>query len=95
MLDVSRLITVGELTLDLVPEDGAWYRAAELLDVRAAEPAGADDNELPWAVGLGQIGKLRQPIRVEDDRAHRRIVGGARGRAQVVRGAPGTRPAGG
>ena len=73
---------VLELALDLVPEHDACRGASELLDVGAAEPTRPNPNELPGAVGLGQIGKLGQPIRVEDDRAHRPIVGGARSRAR-------------
>ena len=65
---------------DLVPEHRAGGRAAELLDVGAAQTAGEYADELAGACRLGQLGELGQPVRVEDDRAHRRIVGGARGR---------------
>ena len=71
---------VLELARDLVTEHGPAGRAAELLDVGAAEAAGAHAHEQAGAGRLGQVGELRQPVRVENDRAHRPIVGGARGR---------------
>ena len=40
---------------DLVPEHGAGRRAAELLDVRSAEPAGEHARELARAVRLGDL----------------------------------------
>ena len=73
---------VLELARDLVPEHGARSGAAELLDVRAAQPAGADAHEQPGPGRLRQLGELWEPVVVEDDRAHRRIVGGARGRTR-------------
>jgi hypothetical protein len=47
---------VRELAFDLVPENRACGCVSELLDVGAAEPTRPNANELPGAVGLGQIG---------------------------------------
>ena len=56
---------------DLVPEDGAGSRAADLLDVRPAEAAGAHGHELAVPVGLGPVGDLRLPRLVQHHRSHR------------------------
>jgi hypothetical protein len=59
-----------EDALDLVPEDDAGGMP-ELLDIGAAKAARADMDEDAVALRLRELGELREPIRVEDDRAHR------------------------
>ena len=71
---------VVEDAVELVAEHEPGGGPAELLDVRAAQAAGADVHELARSGRLGELGELGKPVGVEDDRAHRRIVGGARGR---------------
>ena|SRR5471030_958242 len=66
---------VLELACDLVPEHRSGRRAAELLHVGATEPTGTHTHEQTGARGLRQIGELREPVRVENYRAHRPIVG--------------------
>jgi hypothetical protein len=75
---------VLEHACDLVPEYRARRAATELLDVRAAEPARAHAHEQAVATWLRQLGELREPVRVENDRAHRPIVGTARAVASIV-----------
>ena len=69
-----------QLACHLVAEHRAGRGAPELLDVGAAETARADADERAGGGRLRQIGELGQPVGVKNDRAHRRIVGGARGR---------------
>ena len=69
-----------ELARDLVAEHGAGSGAPELLHVGAAETARHDADERAGSGRLRQVGELGQPVGVEDDRAHRPIVGGTRGR---------------
>ncbi len=69
-----------ELARDLMTEHGPGCGAPELLDVGAAKAAGTDANEHARSGRLRQVGELGLPAGVEYDRAHRRIVGGARGR---------------
>jgi hypothetical protein len=76
--------TVLELAHDLMAEHGAHWGSPELLDVRAAQAAGTNANERAWSGRLGQLGELWEPVVVENDRAHRRIVGGTRGPNSVV-----------
>ena len=64
---------VLELAHDLVAEHGARRRAAETACPHA--------DEKPGAGRLRDVRQLRQTIGVENDRAHRRIVGGARSRS--------------
>ena len=73
--------TVLELARDFVTEHRARRGAAELLDVRAAEATRLHTHEQPRAGRLRDVGQLRQAVGVENDRAHRPIVGGARGRS--------------
>ena len=70
---------VLELAHDLMAEHGARRGPPELLDVGAAQTAGTNAHERAWSGRLRQFGELGQPVVVENDRAHRRIVGGARG----------------
>ena len=56
---------------DLVPENGAGSRAADLLDVRPAEAAGAHGHERAVPVGLGPVGDLRLPRLIQHHRSHR------------------------
>jgi hypothetical protein len=53
----------------------------ELLDIRAAQTAREHMHQHSRTLGLGMVGELGSPVRVEDDRAHRPIGGGARGRS--------------
>ena len=75
---------------DFVPEDDAIEPAhPELLDVGAAEAARDDLHRLAAAAGLGDVGEHGDPVGVEDDRTHGRIVGAragarCRSRARVV-----------
>ena len=71
VVDERHAPPVRRLADDLVPENRARGRPAELLDVRAAEPAREDVDELPVAAGLGDLGERRLPGPIEDDRAHR------------------------
>ena len=56
---------------DLVAEDGARSRAADLLDVRPTQAAGAHGHELAVPVGLGPVGERRLPRLVQHNRSHR------------------------
>ena len=66
---------VVEFRDDLVAEDDARMGRVELLDVRPAEPAGDDANELARPIRLGDVGDRRLSLRPDDDGAHPRIVG--------------------
>ena len=68
--------TVLELARDFVTEHRARGGAAQLFDVRAAEATRLHANEQPRAGRLRDVRQLRQTIGVENDRAHRPIVGG-------------------
>ena len=59
---------VVELSFDLVSEYGP--NAAELLHIRAAEPACPDPYALARPGGDGHVGDRGSPGRVENHRAH-------------------------
>lgn len=58
---------------DLVTEDGSTASRTELLDVRAAEPAGEHVNELSATLRLGDVRELRLSCSVEHDGAHQLV----------------------
>src|SRR5262249_59033222 len=62
---------------DLVAEHRPRGRRAELLDVRAAQAARLDGQDLTRADGLADFGQCGQSRVIEDDRPHGGIVGGA------------------
>ena len=62
---------VGPLRDDLVPQHRSGRRAAELLDVGAAQPA---REHAQRTVGRGRIREPGVSVCVEHDRAHGRIV---------------------
>ena len=64
---------------DLVAEHGACARRGELLDVRAAEPAGEHPHELAGPVGLREVRERRLTVLPHDHGAHGRIVGATKG----------------
>ena len=64
-----------ELRRHLVTEHRPRGRGADLLDVGAAQPAGEHPDERAVPVRLGHVGEPRLPRLVENDRAHRGIVG--------------------
>ena len=66
---------LGGLGDDLVAEDIAGVGGVELLDVRAAEPAGEHAHELPRPLGLGHVRERRLSVLPDDHGAHGRIVG--------------------
>ena len=66
---------LGGLGDDLVAEDIAGVGGIELLDVRAAEPAGEHAHELARPVGLGDVRERRLSVLPDDHGAHGRIVG--------------------
>ena len=76
--------TVLELADDLMAEHGPRRGPPELFDVRAAQAAGTNANERARSGRLRQFGELGEPVVVENDRAHRRIVGGTRGPNSVL-----------
>ncbi len=75
-MDERHPAAVGGLGDHLVPEHSACVLGAQLLDVGAAEPAGEHADDVP--LGLVDLREPRPARRVEDDCAHRRIVGRAR-----------------
>ena len=68
----SALVGLGD---DLVAEDIAGVGGIELLDVRAAEPAGKHAHELARPLGLGHVRERRLSVLPDDHGAHGRIVG--------------------
>ena len=64
---------------DLVAQDRAGVRRPELLDVRAAEPAGEHPHELAGPVGLRDVRERRLTVLPHDHGAHGRIVGATKG----------------
>ena len=64
-----------ELRDDLVAEHRPRGRGADLLDVGAAQPAGEHADERAVPSGSGTSASRRLPRLVENDRAHRGIVG--------------------
>ena len=67
--DAAPVLALGD---HLVPEHGAGRGAPELLHVGPAQPARAHADELPVAFRLRDVGRVRLPGGVEDDRFHRR-----------------------
>jgi hypothetical protein len=61
---------VRELSDDLVAEHGARRCEPELLDVRPAETARADPDELAAAVRFRYVGEPRKAGIVQGDRPH-------------------------
>ena len=70
---------VLELAHDLVAEHRARRSMPELLDVGSTQAARANAYERAGSGRLRKVGELGEPVVVENDRAHRRIVGGTRG----------------
>ena len=65
MVDERDAPSVFGLADHLVPEDGARELGAQLLHVRAAQPAREHAHELAGPVGLVDVAHLRAPRRVE------------------------------
>ena len=71
--------SVLELTDDLVTEHAPGSERPSFSTSEPQRPHARTRTSAPGAGRLRQIGELGQPVGVENDRAHRPIVGGARG----------------
>jgi len=68
-------VAVLQHARDLVPQHGAPHRTTELRDVGATEAARKHADQQAGARRLRQVDELREPVGIEYDRTHRRIVG--------------------
>jgi hypothetical protein len=70
VVDEDGAASVLPLGSHLVAQDGPRLGAADLLDVRAAEPACADADELSVTVGLRDLRDRGRPGGVENNGTH-------------------------